>query len=506
MRSSFRISLLVIAFVLAVSSATSVFAGPTGWQRVDVTLQADQTGGVMLVSGELAKTAALPAQAELAVPKGSEIQWIGEILGGDPSADPALKYTKSTVKDEDVYRFTLTKARIGQVEIPTPKPLIYDGTTYTPSLSWVSSQDVPEVKLSVRMPQGAQVTKAAAGGSIVPGPTGYSFYVKTFSDVKAGDALDLTYSYTPPVAGAAPTKAAADGSTVGTLALVAGILAAAFGVLLIRLKSRAANPAVSAGASKPVPAPSASATTATSKQSKSKKSQQVEAPEPPARKVKPGIPVLAVIVVLVLGTVIAANAGTSAKVVNGTIKKSFGATSPCTSASIPVMANEGVDLASKGEKLVDAFIGQEGVGDVTLDIARSTVDITFCESSQSEASIGQLLAGTGLVSVGPSTAAADSASAPATASLDPSGKKQSVNVDTASGAFTPGSVVLKAGVPSELAFGAANSCITEVIFSELGVKQDLTAGPATVKLPALEPGTYAFACPMGHQKGQLIVQ
>lgn len=503
MRRQFRASITALAFALALISSTAVFAAPAGWQRVDVTLHSEQTGGTMLVSGELPKTTALPAQAELSVPAGSQLQWIGEILGGDPSADPALKYTKTTVEGVDVYRFTLTKARTAQIEIPTPKPLVYDGTTYTPFVSWVSSQDVPEVKLSVRMPQGAQVTKVATGASTEPGPTGFSFYSKTISNVKAGDELDLTYSYTPPVAGAVPVKAPASGSDVGVIALVAGILAAALGVLVLKMKSRAANPAAPPVSSSTVPVRSGGKTSA-STQSKHKKSPPVEVVEPRAKRIKPAIPVLIVVGVFVAGALIAGNAGTSAKVANGTIKKSFGAASPCTSASIPVMANQGVDLASQGEKLVDAFTGQEGVGDVTLDIARSTVDITFCESSQSEASVGQILSGTGLVSVGPSTAAV--ASAPATASLSPSGKKQSVSIDTASGAFAPGAVALKAGVPAELAFGAASGCVTEVIFSELNIKQDLTAGPATVKLPALKAGTYAFACPMGHQTGQLVVQ
>jgi hypothetical protein len=166
------------------------------------------------------------------------------------------------------------------------------------------------------------------------------------------------------------------------------------------------------------------------------------------------------------------------------------------------MANQGVDLAKKGDKLVDAFTGLEGVGDVTLDLASSTVEVKFCESKQTEDSVRKALEGTGLVTLG----AAQAAAAPVTASLDPSGKTQSASVDTASGAFSPGKVVLKAGVPADIAFGAASGCVTEVIFSELGVKQDLTAGPATVKLPALESGTYAFACPMGHQTGELVVQ
>lgn len=62
-------------------------------------------------------------------------------------------------------------------------------------------------------------------------------------------------------------------------------------------------------------------------------------------------------------------------------------------------AKPGVDLSKQGEKLVDAFIGQAEIGDVILDVNRSTIDVTFCESRQSPESVKQILEGTGLVTV-----------------------------------------------------------------------------------------------------------
>lgn len=83
---------------------------------------------------------------------------------------------------------------------------------------------------------------------------------------------------------------------------------------------------------------------------------------------------------------------------------------------------------------------------------------------------------------------------------------QTAQVDTSSGSFAPGQIALKAGVPAEISFGSAAGCLSEVVISDLGIEQDLTNGPATVKLPALEAGTYQFACAMGHQSGQIVVQ
>lgn len=510
MRRSLRLVLVATAFALATLSITTAVAAPVAWQSVDVTLHSEQAGSVLMVSGELPQSAQLPAEAQLSVPAGSKLQWIGEILGGDPSADPELKYTKTTTKGADVYRFTLTKSRTAQVEVPTPGTL-FDGTAYTPSIKWVSMQDVPVVKLSVRTPQGAQVTKTAPGASAQPGPTGFSYYTKTVKDVKAGDPLELAFSYTAPAAGAASTGAASAGSSSDTLTivLVVVVLLGAVGFLIYKMKSTTGALTEDSEESQPeqskaaAQGKAAARKTTTTTSPKKQPAQTGDDEARPAKKVNMAVVTVAVVGALLIGVVIAGGSGTSARVTGGTIKKSFGAASPCTSASIAVVANQGVDLATDGEKLVDAFIGKEGIGDVTLDIGRSTVDIAFCESSQTQDSIRQILAGTGLVTIGGATPAA---SVPATASLAPSGKKQTASVDTASGNFSPSTITLKAGVPAEIAFGQASGCLSEVVFSELNVKQDLTAGPATVKLPALKAGTYSFACGMGHQGGQLVVQ
>jgi hypothetical protein len=198
---------------------------------------------------------------------------------------------------------------------------------------------------------------------------------------------------------------------------------------------------------------------------------------------------------------------TSVPVANGKITKFFGSTSECSSASVPIVANPGVDLAAQGGRILDAFKGQDGVGNVTLDVVRSTVDVGFCESSQSEDSVRRLLADTGLISLGASAAASGpGASAQGTSSVDPSGQKQTAIVDTSSGGFRPTTLVLKAGIPAEIAFGQGSGCLAEVVFPDLNIRQSLEGGPVMVKLPALEPGTYAFACGMDMQRGALVVE
>ena len=82
---------------------------------------------------------------------------------------------------------------------------------------------------------------------------------------------------------------------------------------------------------------------------------------------------------------------------------------------MPVVARDGVSLESEGEQLVNAFATAEGVADVTLDLASSTVHVGYCDSSQSEESIRQILLSTGLVEV----AAAAAPSAPTSGTAGP---------------------------------------------------------------------------------------
>jgi plastocyanin domain-containing protein len=41
---------------------------------------------------------------------------------------------------------------------------------------------------------------------------------------------------------------------------------------------------------------------------------------------------------------------------------------------------------------------------------------------------------------------------------------------------------------------------------QLGFAEDLTSGPKTVKLGALQPGTYTFACGMNMVSGTIVVK
>ena len=82
-------------------------------------------------------------------------------------------------------------------------------------------------------------------------------------------------------------------------------------------------------------------------------------------------------------------------------------------------------------------------------------------------------------------------------------QKVSVDVTTV---YNPNSIKLKAGVPAEITFSQAQGCTQVVQSADLGFSEDLSAGPKTVRLKALKPGTYAFSCGMQMVFGQIVVE
>lgn len=87
------------------------------------------------------------------------------------------------------------------------------------------------------------------------------------------------------------------------------------------------------------------------------------------------------------------------------------------------------------------------------------------------------------------------------------GDVQRIAVDTSSGSFNPNVIKAKAGVPIVLDFSqAAGGCLSGVYFPDFNINQDLTSGPKTVELPALQPGEYQFFCQMQMVSAKIVVE
>ena len=101
------------------------------------------------------------------------------------------------------------------------------------------------------------------------------------------------------------------------------------------------------------------------------------------------------------------------------------------------------------------------------------------------------------------------ASAPASASEPKQavveGAVQKITVDVSKGYYDPSAIVLKAGVPAEITFSQSAGCTAVVESPALGFQEDLSTGPKTVTLPALQSGEYGFSCGMQMVFGTITV-
>lgn len=230
--------------VVALATTLVVLISPVGalaasgpWESIDLTLIPDGQQAILLVSGTLPNSTKLPAKVDLAVPAGSQIQWAGEILGGDPSADPQVQYT---VKKGDVYdlvQFTAVKSRNEQVEVIAPNSLTPKGSANVAAIDWTAPYDIASTSVRVQIPNGAKVQTASQGAS--PENVGATqYYSLKPVPTKAGQRLQLSVEYTggtPGGTGSAPggapggtgTPAQPASSTGGSNGLVWLIVVAA---------------------------------------------------------------------------------------------------------------------------------------------------------------------------------------------------------------------------------------------------------------------------------------
>jgi plastocyanin domain-containing protein len=75
--------------------------------------------------------------------------------------------------------------------------------------------------------------------------------------------------------------------------------------------------------------------------------------------------------------------------------------------------------------------------------------------------------------------------------------------------FTPSQLEVPGGGPREITFTRLSdeTCATEVVFPELGIKEALPLNrPVAIKLPPGEGKTYGFQCGMGMYKSAVVVR
>ncbi len=407
MRIRSLVAVAVLAVAVLLGGASVALAKSVPWDSVDLVVHDDQGKQLMILAGQVPTETALPAQVEIAVPAGLQLQWAGEILGGDPAKDPAVQYKITKVGNSDVYTFTLNKSRTAQLELAIPGAVQLAGSKYSAAVQWTPSQDVRELKIGFRVPAGAKIETPVEGAASVPGPTGFDYYRSTLTNVKAGQPVAFAFDYSvPAVAGAGSTGAGASSGNTASFAIIAVLLAIVAGLIFVvwrKMQSKgstavAASPSRSAAASKSSPSGSSRSTGSGSKPAGAGARGSKATPEP-ARSSgsKNGIIVVGVIVVVVIGAFLAVNSSTKPQDQGDVITRTFSQADPCTSTVVPLAVAAGTDMNGAAEKLFTVLQSMPSITTAKVYKDQPRIEVGYCESSLQPGQVEQALAATGLV-------------------------------------------------------------------------------------------------------------
>lgn len=234
-----RLRAALLSLVLSLSfSPSAALAAPADLAWVRVGLHEEAGGASIIISAEVSTRTALPAEVQLSVPKGAKVRWVGEILGDDPPHDPRSAFTTRSAGDHDLVAFTLTRARVGQIEAALPGAFVREEQVKTLKLDWVSGGDVARVEAGLIIPPHAQAATSSPGLESHLLSDHSTVHVARRQDLKAGDRVSVFVTYSDGEAAAAsPVQRSGSGGSAGTLALLgAGILLAG-GLFAVRRKS-----------------------------------------------------------------------------------------------------------------------------------------------------------------------------------------------------------------------------------------------------------------------------
>lgn len=234
-----RFKLLLATMLFVAAQPLAALAAPVPPAAIDISVHDEQSGTILLVAGQLPPDTKLPAQMELAVPRGAQLQWVGELLGGDASADPEAEYTKRTEGDNDIYTLTLKQAPQAQVEVIAPGLVTRTATGGQGELKWTPIADVDSARISFRIPVSAQITTPAEGAELFPQQGGYSFYSRELTGVKKGEPVLFAFAYEVGAPAAGGGAQGTNNQVVPILLLAAVVAFGAVVVVAVRRKMAA---------------------------------------------------------------------------------------------------------------------------------------------------------------------------------------------------------------------------------------------------------------------------
>lgn len=222
----------MFALCFALSAPATAVAAVAAGGPLDVQVWPQDGQTIVISSVELPASTSLPAVVRIPVVPGSTVEWAGEILGSNSSADVEVPFKLVDGQGGQYAEFTLTKSRRGQID-SVAAPLTVSGTVVSTRVDWVQSVTAVETIFSVRIPSAVSDVKIAPApeGTPVTNELGEALYVLSAVTLDAGEkqVVDVSYNTVPPV------EATSDPLSANTIviALVAGLALAVIALVLV---------------------------------------------------------------------------------------------------------------------------------------------------------------------------------------------------------------------------------------------------------------------------------
>ncbi len=225
---------------IAMATDTVTAKGPkaplvVGSTDVQFWLGAQPGMSAVIVSVSLPPNAKLPATVHIPLPAGMEVEWAGEISGGDPGSDPKRAFT---VKDGDGGKYVeleVSQYPEAQIDLAPVAMTAKDGRMAA-QLQFVQSAESSETNFSVRVPSLVSDVKIDPKPAGVPdrNDVGETLYTLPSLTLGTGDksVVAVSYSTTPPSASDAADKSAT--MLLWGLGIAAVLALVGLGVAIVR--------------------------------------------------------------------------------------------------------------------------------------------------------------------------------------------------------------------------------------------------------------------------------
>lgn len=168
----------------------------------------------LVVTAEFPSAVKLPATMRVPLPDGAQVQWVGEVFGGDPKNDVERSFRTGKGTGGGYIDVTLQQGRMLQYEALW-EPTGVEADKRLASLKWVQSVPTGAIRFAVKTPAYARELTMTPAPAAPPrsNQQGEQLYTSAPVTLDVGKSITLSLQYAAGIAPVAPPA----GSNVGTL-------------------------------------------------------------------------------------------------------------------------------------------------------------------------------------------------------------------------------------------------------------------------------------------------